>query len=452
MNGRDAGAAPGRSSAGADGAASGGPDPPLEIESIAAGGDGVAREPSGRVVFVPRTAPGDRVRVRVEEERSRWARARLDALLEPGPDRAPAPCPYYPECGGCQLQHLDGAGRRAALGQVVRDALERIGGLTDVSVPEPENPGPEFGYRNRITLTLRRTDGGVRAGYHDHADPDRILDVEDCPLAETPVRRAWAVLREAWGKDAARLPAGPQLRITVRASADGDVAVVIFGGDPERPGDPEGLQRRLGTTVRLAGLHWRDASGRRRRLGGEDTLQDRWQGVDVPLRPEAFLQVNRRVAAAIDRHLEEGLGPREGLEMVDLYAGVGVRAIAWARRGARVTAVERDGDAVRSGREAARGADAPVRFLRGRVEERLEATLPADRLVVNPPRSGLSRPVCRMLRDGGAPLLAYVSCDPATLARDLRRLRPAWRVRAVRPFDAFPQTAHVETVAWLEPS
>lgn len=420
----------------------------LGIESIAVGGDGVARDAGGRVVFVPRTAPGDRVRARVERNAGSWARARPVAVLDAGPDRREPPCPWYHGCGGCQLQHLEAVAQREARRRALRDALRRIGGL-DVEVPAPVAAGPELGYRNRITLTLRRAADGVVAGYHRWDDPGALIDVDRCPLAEEPVNRAWAALRAAWGPRAEALPAtgpGGELRITVRSSREGRVALVVSGGLPGRPGDPD---RVASAVPGLASYHARDADGHRRLLAGTATLPDEWRGVALRLRPEAFLQVNRAVAESMDRFLEERAGPLSGRRVLDLYAGVGVRPIVWAAAGARAVGVEAGADAVATGREAAAGRPRAPELREGRVEDLLDGLLPADLVVVNPPRAGLSRPVSRRLAEGGAGSLAYVSCDPATLARDLARLGPAWRVEEVRPFDAFPQTAHVESIAWL---
>lgn len=432
---------------------------PLRVESIAAGGDGVTREPDGRVVFVPRTAPGDRVRVRIDEERERWARGRPVELLASGPDRIRAPCRYYDACGGCQVQHLSASAQRAAKRQVVADALQRIGGRA-ISVAETLAAGPEFGYRNRVTFTLRRGPGGrVTAGYRRFDAPGEVLDVERCPLAEPPIRTAWKALREGWGDGASLLPAGPELRVTLRASAFGRVGLVIHGGDPDRPGRPAGVAEAVES---LATYHWVPDGGPRRRVAGHETLEERWAGLHLRLRPEAFVQVNREVSDAMDRHLDARAGSLSGRRVLDLYAGVGVRAIRWARAGAAVTAVDAAPDAIATGREAAAGSGQAwdgrgghpeagrVAFRRARVEDCLEALLPADLAVVNPPRAGLSRSVARRLARGGVSTLAYVSCDPATLARDLARLGDGWRTASVQPFDAFPQTAHVETIVWLE--
>lgn len=428
------------------GGPAGGPgDVELQVGSIAAGGDGVAREPGGRVVFVPRAAPGDRARVAIVEERASYARGRLLAVLEPGPGRREPPCPYYVACGGCQLQHLEPEAQREAKRRIVVDALERIGGL-HVEVPPLEAPGLELGYRNRITLTLRRRDGDVTAGYHRFDRPADLVDVDECPLAEPAVNRAWRALRSGWGEGAGRLPAGPELRITLRASAAGRVGLVVEGGDPGDAGAPDELATRVPD---LAAYHWRDGSRRRRRLSGRDTLEDAWSGLALRLRPEAFLQVNRAASEAMDRHLEERLAPSPGRRLLDLYAGVALRGLRWALAGSEVAACELSGDAVETAREAARTHGARIRVVRGRVEDRLDGLLPAHAAVVNPPRTGLSRPVARRLARGGLDRLAYVSCDAATLARDLRRLGPVWELEEVHPFDAFPQTAHVESIAWL---
>lgn len=422
----------------------------LEVESVAVGGDGVAHEPEGRVVFVPRTAPGDRVAVRLTEEHERWARGRPLEVLRSGPGRTEPPCPYFRACGGCQLQHLDREAELEAKRRAVADSLERIGGR-EVEVPGPADPGPSLGYRNRVTFTLRRGDGEVVAGYHRGEEPERILDVERCPLAEEPVRRAWSALREAWGAGAPLLPAGEELRITLRASAEGRIALLVEGGEGEE-GDPAAV---ADAVPGLACYAWRPGRGERRLLAGAATFSERWAGRELRLDPETFLQANRQAAVAMARRLDrwvrermDGLAERRAL---DLYAGVGVRAVRWAEAGARVAACEADAEAVRSGRELARRREVEVDFHAARVEQRAASLLPADLAVVNPPRTGLSREAAAVLEGSDLGALAYVSCDPATLARDLDRLGDRWTIGAVQPFDAFPQTAHVETIVWLEP-
>ena len=419
----------------------------LQIDSLATGGEGVGREADGRVVFVPRTAPGDLVRARLVVSRKRWARGEIVELLVPGPGRRQAPCPLYDRCGGCAIQHLDIESQRESKRRIVSDTLHRIGGV-NLDVPELEPAGPELGYRNRITVTLRRSSDGVRAGYRAKDDPDDVVDVPDCLLAEEPVRQALRELRAAWGSDACLLPGGDELRITIRAGAGGDIALWVQGGDADRPGEPASIERSI---TGLASYVWTDSQGLRKNLAGSERFRDSWQGAWFALGPESFLQVNRSESVAMDRYLDQRVGPRNGLRVADLYSGVGARALRWAREGASVTAVESDVEACAAASLAAEESGLDLRVICAPVEAALESYAESEVVVVNPPRAGLAESVAEALVNA-APLreLAYVSCDPATLARDLARLSPAYKPVDVRAFDAFPQTAHVETVVWLE--
>lgn len=424
----------------------------LRIDAIAAGGDGVGRDDDGRVTFVPLTAPGDRVRAEITTAKARWARGRLLELLTSAPDRCEAPCPVFGVCGGCRLQHLPPERQATAKRAVVAAALRRIGGL-EIDVPELLRPGNPLGYRNRVTLTIR----GGRSGFHGLHAPDEIVDCPNCLLAEAPVREAWDALAP-W----TALPGGGELRVTIRASAAGRIALLVEGG--QTPGDREAVADRLPD---LESYLWIDESGAPLLLGGRAWFAEVWQDIRYDLDPRVFLQVNRAAAAAIDDWLagrlatrfgrgtvrvERGPGGLEGLRVADLYAGVGARPIRWALAGATVSMCEVDSMACEAARVAAGNAGAKLEVHEGRVEDHL-GLVDAELVVVNPPRAGLARPVRDALAVGSARAIAYVSCDPATLARDLEQLCGAagsYRVVAVQPFDAFPQTAHVETIAWLE--
>ncbi len=419
----------------------------FEIESLATGGDGVGRGSDGRVMFVPRTAPGDLVRARLRVARKRWARGELVELLVPGKGRREPPCPLYDRCGGCALQHLSIEAQRDSKRRIVSDALLRIGGL-ELDVPRLESAGSELGYRNRITMTLRRGADGVTAGFRAFDDPDEVVDIPDCLLAEEPVRRALGELREGWGRDACRLPGGDELRITIRASSDGEIALWVQGGNVTEPGDPGSIEQ---SVKGLESYVWTDAKGARRVAAGRERFADRWQGTKFGLGPGTFLQVNRAVSAAMDEFVDQCVGPRTGLRIADLYSGVGARALRWAREGAMVTAVDSDRDACAAARRAAREAGVDIRVVCAPVEATKDRYSGSDVVVVNPPRAGLAPGVIdRLLESGPVQGLAYVSCDPATLARDLFRLAPQWKPIVVRAFDAFPQTPHIETLVWLE--
>lgn len=415
----------------------------VTIDSIAAGGEGVGRLPDGRAVFVHGVAPGEEVEVEIVRSRPRWARARLQRILQPSPDRRTPPCPFQGRCGGCTLEHLEYPAQLAAKGRIVADALTRIGGI-DVAAPAV-TPSPRTQrYRNRVSFTLRRLGGGrVVAGFHQLGAPDRIVDVDGrCLLPEPPIARAWDALRSGWGEGARRLPSGDELRLTLRATAGGEISLLIDGG-----GGGAGLPDELLAAVPALRSIWH-APGREapRLLAGEATLAERWAEEEIPLAASAFLQVNREAAALLEAHLLELAGAVQGQRVVDAYCGVGLHARRLARAGARVIGLELDPDAV----AAARVANVPgAEFRQGTVESLLADALPADLVVLNPPRGGVAGEALDALLAAPPERVLYISCDPATLARDLRRLSGRYAVTSLRSFDLFPQTAHVETVVEL---
>lgn len=414
----------------------------IEITGIAAGGAGVGRLPDGRVTFVHRTAPGDQVEVQVVEERKRWTRSTLVAIRTPSPDRREPPCPYYERCGGCTLEHLTYDGQLRAKTQIVRDALRRIGGL-DIEVPETTASPHELRYRNRVTFMLRRDPAGVVAGFHELEQPDRLLDIgADCLLPEEPIADAWGALRASWGPSAQRLPSGPELRLTLRGSDAGAVSLAVDGGYAQ--GRPEEL---LDAVPALDSVWHRPAGAAEYALlAGDPVLTERWLEEDVELGGDIFTQVNRKAAALLEAHVLELVAAREPKAVLDGYCGVGLYARRLAREGVRVVGIEAHTEAVAEARRAAPDAT----FLEGTVEGRLREALPVDVAILNPPRAGLHAAVPRLLRTRPPERVVYVSCDPATLARDLDRLSDVYRVASVRCFDLFPQTAHVETVVDLE--
>lgn len=413
----------------------------LTIESIGAGGAGVGHLPDGRAVFVHRTAPGDEADVRIEVNKARWARARLVTLRSPGAERRAAPCPLYPQCGGCTVQHLEYAAQLRAKADIVAQALRRVGGI-ETAVPEVDASPTEFDYRNRATFTLVRTARGVVAGFHRLESPGRILDVDDrCMLLEPPLRTAWRALRDGWGSDANALPAGRELRLTLR-SASGGCTLLIEGGRGR--GRPEAL---LAAVPRLQSVWLRRQPGTETRcIAGVPTIDETWGDEIVHLRGGAFLQVNRAVATRLEAWVRQRAGDVSGTHVVDAYCGIGIHAGHLDRAGARVTGIELDPHARREAAARVPGAT----FLQGTVEALLPQMLPADLVIVNPPRAGLAEEACTALRERPPRRILYVSCDPATLARDVSRLGPVFTATSIRCFDMFPQTAHVETVLELE--
>lgn len=413
----------------------------VDVHGIGSGGVGVGTLPDGRVIFLPRTAPGDRVLAKLSTEKLRWARGEVVEILRRGPGREVPPCPRYSVCDGCSLQHLEYGEQRRWKGRMVGDALRRIGGL-ELDDPTVEASARELRYRNRMTFTFRRLPGGlVVAGLRQLGKVGRILDVGgECLLPQEGLSEVWEALRGSWGPGARLLPEGRELRLTLRQGEEG-VALLIRGGKGN--GHPEALLERV------AGLRsvWRGREdGSHGHLAGDPSLRTRWLGEELELRGGGFLQVNPEAGEALHRYVLDEAGSVSGLEVVDAYCGVGVLGRALARSGARVTGIEDDPEAT-----AVAGTRAPegFRVMQGRVESVLRTLLPASLVILNPPRAGLGEAVTPLLKAQVAARVIYISCDPATLARDLARLGDTYSMYRIRSFDLFPQTGHVETVATL---
>lgn len=400
----------------------------VTIDAIAAGGDGVGRV-GGRVVFVPRTAPADVVTAAVAPSRGSFARGMLREVVRGSPERVVPPCPHYTRdrCGGCQIQHLGYAAQLAAKRRIVADAFQRIAHRAVELGPVVPSPG-EWRYRSKLTLALRRRGPGWIAGLHPYDDPARVFALADCPITDRRVVGAWRGVMSA----AHLFPDVQALRGNIRWTADGPVFTLL--GATRWPAAGEFFA----AVPAVAALYWEPAHADRRLLG------DR-RATASPA--GSFAQVNPALAAGLRAYVGALVRAARPATVIDGYAGSGDLAAELDGIGMAVTAIELDRDA--SAWCAAR-LGPRSRAVTARVEDVLPDLLPADAVVLNPPRAGLDRRVTAALAGSRVPLVAYVSCDPATLSRDVARLA-GYRVTSVRPFDMFPQTAHVETVCTLAP-
>lgn len=402
----------------------------VEIESIAAGGDGVGRS-EGLVLFVPRTAPGDLVSVTFKSK-GRFARGMIRSIERASPARVDPPCQHYTRdrCGGCQVQHIEYGVQLAQKQQIVRDAMTRIGkrpvDLPDI-VPSPK----EWEYRTRLTLAIRTVAGKQIAGLHRYDNPSEVFDLRQCPITDVRVVDAWLEIKQHLHL----LPADDsELRGMVRVSEQGCAFVVMGGSAWSRIGEFADAMKSL------VAIWWEPAQGRRQ------LVIDRRQHAE-PL--ASFAQVNPSAATLLRNHVISAAKSAEPDTLVDGYAGAGEIAIALAGGGVTVTAIELDGEASAwSAEQMPAGSSA----IRGRVEDVLMGELPVDVVLLNPPRTGLDEGVPAILENAEVKpaRVVYTSCNPATLARDVARM-PGYEIVAMKSFDMFPQTAHVETVCELVP-
>lgn len=402
----------------------------VTIDRIAAGGDGIARA-DGVVVFVARTAPGDHVRVTLDT-RKRFAKGTVEEVLKPSDVRVQPLCHHYrvDKCGGCQLQHIRYEAQLEAKRGIIRDALTRIGKRA-VDLPDIVPSDKQWRYRRKLTLALRRHgEEDWAIGMHPYDDPVGVFQLADCPITDDQVMHVWRQIMEA----RRFFPPGDELRASVRVAEDG-TSVVMEGGNawPERSA--------FFNAVPLAAALWWKPLHRARMLVAE-------RGAATATGGASFAQVNTEVARALHEYVLDRATSYRPERVIDAYAGSGATAIPLARS-ARVVAIESDRDAVA---RCAALLPEGSRAVAGRVEDLLADALPADVILINPPRTGVHEQVATMLQTvTPAPrAVLYVSCDPATLARDLSRM-PRYRIASLRAFDMFPQTAHVETVCELVP-
>lgn len=404
----------------------------VRIREIAAGGDGVGTLEDGRTVFVPRSAPGDLLEVADLRLLKRYARARVGTIVEPGPHRVEPRCRHYRDdaCGGCQVQHLSPEGQREARSRIVGAALRRLA-KRELPDPEVEAAPSDWGYRARITLHVQA--GGRRIGFHRADRPGEIFDLRRCEIARPELQALWTAVREL----RSMLPSG-LAHLALRVDREGGLHLVLEPATTTAWSGASRLHEELGRKGVHATIWWDPPGGAPRTLAGASEA----------FPATVFEQVHPAMGDRVRAWALAQLGDVAGQHAWDLYAGIGETTAALAAGGATVESIESDRRAVAVAER--RGPVDGVLRHEGKVEVMLPRLRSADVVVTNPPREGMEPEAVRGIVAAAPARIAYISCDPATLARDLTRLGDGFAVRQLRAFDLFPQTAHVETVMILE--
>ena len=440
----------------------------LQIESLAYGGNGVARL-NGFVLFVRRGLPGDTVRARVTKVKRNHAEALAVEVLRGGPQRVDAPCAHYPACGGCRFQDLAYDAQAAAKEAQVADALARIGGIQAVPLEPILAAGSPFFYRNRLEYSFTQLADGPALGFHQAGRWDSVLDIEKCWLTTdlgNGIRNAvrdWAreEALEAYDQETGQ---GYLRHLVVREGRNtGQVLVQLVTAPGER------FERAYFVEVlrrfpEVRSVHWAVNESPAEvtnlptaLLWGDEAIEEVLCGLRFRVRPNVFLQTNTEMAERL-YGLAREYASLTGSETVwDLYCGIGTIGLTLAPDALTVWGIEVSEEAVACALENAElNGITNTAFFAGNVgqavEELVDRSGAPDVVVVDPPRAGLAGKALRRLGRIGAGRIVYVSCNPTTLAGDLKTLRADFdydlvRARAV---DMFPHTPHVETVALLE--
>ena len=439
----------------------------LNIEKLVYGGDGLARLPAddrgrGKAVFIPFVLAGEKVEAAITEEKPGFARAHAEAIIEPSPHRIPPPCPYFGACGGCHNQHADYEHQLEIKKEILRENLRRIAKL-ELDCEIELHPSPPWNYRNRSRLQVR-TRPEFAAGYFKFASHE-LLPVEQCPISSPLINRAIAALWRA-GRAGRAVEGVREVEFLANAEDTKLLLELLCAPEARRAAVRAWAEELCAEMPEIAGV----AAFREPQKGVQEPLvavgasELTYQTKTARFRVSAgsFFQTNRFL---IDELVNLVAARRSGEVALDLYAGVGLFSTALAGNIRHIISVESSQTAAAdlqynlpaNGKAVHAGVQEYVQEYLGRPRkpaERAEAgrlsSEKPDLVIVDPPRSGLGDAVARSLAAVGASRITYVSCDPATLARDLVPLLAAgYRAAEVHLVDLFPQTYHLESVVQL---
>ena len=439
----------------------------LQVDSLAYGGNGVARL-NGFVVFVRRGLPGDRVRARVTKVKRGFAEALATEVLEPSPQRVEAPCVHYPACGGCRFQDLAYESQVAAKETQVRDALTRIAGIAEPPL-EPILPAASpFFYRNKMEYSFTQTPSGPALGFHKAGRWDEVLEIEKCWLTTDSGNAIRNAVRD-WAREEGLVAydqaehTGYLRHLVVREGRNTGQTLVTLVTAPGEKFERGYLVEVLTRFPDVRSIHWaiNDQPSEVTNLPttllwGDEAIEEKLLGLRYRIRPNAFLQTNTEMAEQLYELAIEYAGLTGGETVYDLYCGIGTIGLSMASNALSVWGVEISEESVACALENADlNGIGNAAFFAGNVGQSIEelqgrAGSP-EVVVVDPPRAGLAGKALKRTGALGAERIVYVSCNPTTLASDVKVLRAeyGYELTRARPVDMFPHTPHIETVALL---
>jgi len=434
----------------------------LDFTDLLANGQAVARA-HGLVVFCFGPLPAERALVRVTTRKPAYAVAEMRKLLRAAPERADPFCPVFGECGGCQVQHLSYEAQLRWKRDMVRSALQRIGGIGDAEVAACVGTTRPRDYRNKMALVVEHRAHGAAVGFY-RARSHELVPIEACPVVAPQLSDYIARLARAAPEDALGVALSEATHVIARCSRKGEAVVSVttpqddlgLAGVSARV--LEALPGSVGLADSCAPKSANVVMGRRQRLlAGRNEIEEEIGGIRYRVSPASFFQINVEI---VERIFETITSLQRGsARVLDLYCGMGTFSLLFARNGAEVIGVEENRNAVAeaTSNAALNGLEKRASFASERVERWVrtdrgkEALRRAKLVFLDPPRKGSDEVTLRSIASARVRHIMYLSCDPATLARDLRLLLAnGYALHSVQPFDMFAQTGHVETLVTLE--
>lgn len=413
----------------------------IEIERLAFGGAGIGRL-GGKVVFVKGGLPGEVLQVNITKEKKGYAEAQIHKILKPSLERINPPCPVFSRCGGCQWQHLKYSSQLRAKENILRETLERIGGLKGIEVEPIVSSPKEYGYRNRVTLSTWLENGNCKIGYYEERSHERVA-IERCPVAADKINEAVFNFSESLTS----VNGSHQALETVYISSDENTAHVTLVQSSQE--SPEKRGSLVGRLIRSAGME-----GAPILEEDENEFELTLSGLKFRSTPSVFVQANDEINERLIEAVVNWSEFSGGEKVLDLYSGIGNFSLHLAKTAKEVVGVEINKKAVRLARKSAKMNSINNVFFKALpcelfIEQSLKRGDKFDLVVLDPPREG-AKTILNKLAELAPEKIIYVSCDPPTLARDLKKLTElGYRILKILPFDMFPQTYHIESAALL---
>lgn len=409
----------------------------ITIDKLSYGGAGVGRV-DGKVVFVEGGVPGDKLKIKVVEEKERYSRAKIEEFIEKSVDRTAPECKFFADCGGCNWQDVKYKSQLAEKQQIVSDSLQRIGKISEYKLDEIEASPKEYGYRNRVLLTVFKKNEQYRIGYFEEGS-DQNVSIDRCVIASDEINQVIGVLIKYFEEHKTFIIPFDKIYLL---SSEKKISISFLQSEKSHKSESQEIVQNV---VEYIEKSLPD-------ILVDHKLEFEFMGFQFTSGPYLFNQANYEIHKVLVETISGWIEPLEKSSLLDLYCGIGNFSITLSRHFKKITGVDASSESIKL---AKRNADVNdlvnVNFVNDKCRKHIERLNEApDVLLADPPRNGMKELLIHINRIKPK-YLVYISCNPTTLARDLKALTEKnYKISSIKPFDMFPQTYHVEVAALLE--